>query len=177
MSDMRENGMEDDTDFAPPVESLSTQTNFSAGFSGGYDRLAPLEQPSKVPTKQGRWIVVFGFAPNQLSRVLSYLQTSCGQLIEYRRDVAESNWVEVLFESNLSANNALNLNGKVILEETMIGVLDSGKKTSLYRKKISSTFKKLPSSLYLDSDSSSFIPFQNPPFWKKITDYIFGVNS
>ena len=110
------------------------------------------------------WLFVFGFHPSQTNEVLRFLSQNIGQIKEDRREGAQCNWIEVLFQSNESINIALTYNGKLIPNLNIrIGVSKKGKKIVPVKKS-----NEIPKNIFITKD------FKEPSIMSKIFHYVFG---
>ena len=152
--------MNDEDDNCPPIQPLDNMfdQNPNRFFSQRNDQIE----------QTGNWLIVFGFAPNQLSEILRYLSINIGQIVDTKSYGSQCNWVEVLFESDLSYEKALTMNGKIIpMKNIIIGVIKKG------QRKLEAVKKDNRSGI--QNIFASKDPFKEPPLWKKIIDHIFGI--
>ncbi|KAF2896466.1 hypothetical protein ILUMI_09709 [Ignelater luminosus] len=129
------------------------------------------------------WVTIFGFPPSCAGMVLARL-ANCGTIVE-KRFPAQGNWAHVKFSSPHETAKALALNGKLISNCVMIGVIlhqnkEANKEntdTSLYTSPI--RWRPLRQSFASPQNSNTVLPPQNVPqkstgLVTKAMEYVFG---
>lgn len=122
-----------------------------------------------------RWVTVFGFPINSSATVLRHFQ-AYGSIVKHVQEVSHGNWMHIMYQTKLQAQNALSKNGKIIQGTIMIGVIPctasiaKGTRSSLHatKKKLTVQAGQEPMNLYA-------VPRAQSSFLSKVAEYIFGL--
>lgn len=102
----------------------NTQNSFQHdSFSHSFNEKS-VERPEiirQATAGSNLWVTVFGF-PTTASGSIFTQFASCGMIAD-KRFPAQGNWMHLKFSNTLEVSKALSLNGKLILNSIMIGVL------------------------------------------------------
>ncbi|OMJ70535.1 hypothetical protein SteCoe_31465 [Stentor coeruleus] len=133
-------------------------------------RLVYTEPSSPISLgKEDYQIIVFGYEDGEKDKIIQKLQKY--GIIDYIKDISRY-CIGVRYREIKSANNALNMNGQVILENRMIGVMMLNK-TETRRE---NNFTYLNEDPYLNSYQVRK-PRRKHNIWDKIKTYVFNFND
>lgn len=171
-----------------PNDSISRIGNDSINCSNNFNdsRLMFQNNPTfKSDRVDTLWVTIFGFTPSTSSIVLAQL-ANCGNIVE-KKYPTQGNWVHIKFSSPHEVVKALLLNGKLISNYIMVGVmpyynkLENNKEnhdnTTMYSSPIRA--RSLRTSFVVPQNSSTVLSPQNVPqkstgIVTKAMEYVFG---
>lgn len=119
--------------------------------------------------KEDYQIIVFGYEDGEKEKVIQKLQKY--GVVDYVKDISKC-CLGIRYRETKSANSALNLNGQVILENRMIGVMMLNKPEAKSEK----SFTYLNEDPYLNSYQIRK-PRRKHNIWDKIKTYVFNFND
>ncbi|KAM7254388.1 hypothetical protein ACFE04_003768 [Oxalis oulophora] len=102
------------------VESQSDPVNHE--ISSVTSNVQQTPWPTENLDQEAEWVKVYGFTTGNTNFVLGILEQYCGPILKHFPGNQNSNWMHVLFQVRSDAEKALNLNGKVIGNNIVIGV-------------------------------------------------------
>ena len=100
------------------ISDISRNLNESTGGTGSS---MPAADQSSRGKSSSLWVTAFGFPPSATSLILAQL-ANCGCIVE-KNFPTQGNWIHIKYSMPHEVENALSLNGKLVSNNIMLGVV------------------------------------------------------